>query len=366
MSSCRSCGHELGEGRFCTHCGTPVDDDAWRTDTAERHLSPAVPPRTPPSAAAPPPPPRYPLYADEVVGYTPYGPLVPAAPIAAPTGAVQPPPAAAGPDEPAQALAEQWTEDPGGAAGNYADSGPGDYGPGDGAGHSDITYEGGYADYDTDRRSPVLWILVAALVLVLIGAGWWFLVGNDGSDSADRGSGTGNDSSTSQSSSSDPREDVARSASAQAPRTAPPNQDVNGAQVSYDASNMLDGNPETAWRVAGDAKGMRLTFVLAEPTTLHQVGLINGYAKSSTDGQGRNFDWYAGNRRVRAVVWRFDDGTTVRQRLTNTRELQMVEVPAVSTSKVILRLATVTKPGRGPAARNFTAISEVSLVGETG
>ena len=53
MSSCTSCGHQLGVGRFCTNCGAPVDsstpdgtpvstpvtDGDWRTDTAERRLS---------------------------------------------------------------------------------------------------------------------------------------------------------------------------------------------------------------------------------------------------------------------------------------------------------------------------------------
>ena len=89
MSSCTSCGHQLGVGRFCTNCGAPVDSshpgrhpgqharspgasapsDDWRTDTAERRLSQAAAdPRTPPAAVAPPPPPRYPLFADEVRG----------------------------------------------------------------------------------------------------------------------------------------------------------------------------------------------------------------------------------------------------------------------------------------------------------
>ena len=87
MSSCTSCGHQLGVGRFCTNCGAPVDsstpdgtpvstpvtpapsEDDWRTDTAERRLSQAAAdPRTPPAAVAPPPPPRYPLFADEVEG----------------------------------------------------------------------------------------------------------------------------------------------------------------------------------------------------------------------------------------------------------------------------------------------------------
>src|SRR3954469_3217646 len=106
MTSCASCGHQLGLGRFCTNCGAPVDpatpasapdlgaptvaapalgsDEDWHTDTAERRVSTAHP-RAPPSAAAPPPPPRYPLYADEVVDYNASapGPVVVSGPVEA-------------------------------------------------------------------------------------------------------------------------------------------------------------------------------------------------------------------------------------------------------------------------------------------
>ena len=349
MSSCTSCGHQLGVGRFCTNCGAPVDssvpegnplstpvsrapppDDDWRTDTAERRLSAAAAadPRTPPSAVAPPPPPRYPLFADEVEGYTPYGPLTTAgteqAPVAAPAP-VEVEPEVPRPEEP-------------------------DYEP--------YSYE-----YVEERRSPVLWVLAAALVLVLITAGWWFLVRDDGSDStAEDGSGQSTQESED---SSKEGVDVAGRASVKAPRTAKPNEDVNGDQVSYDASNMLDGVPDTAWRAPGDGTGMKLTFTLREPVRLHRVGLVNGYAKTSTDSKGRTFDWYLGNRRIETVIWLFDDGSKVRQELdVETRDLQLVDAPDVVTSRVVLRIVKVSPPGEGNAARDFTAISEVSFLGD--
>ena len=208
----------------------------------------------------------------------------------------------------------------------------------------------------------MLWILAAALVLVLVTAGWWFLVRDDGSDpTADDGA--SGQSSQEPGTSTEEGVEVAGRASAKAPKTATPNEDVNGDQVSYDASNMLDGVPDTAWRAPGDGTGMKLTFTLHEPTELHQVGLINGYAKTSTDSKGRTFDWYLGNRRIQSVIWVFDDGSKVRQELTETRELQMADVPDVVTTRVVLRLAAVSAPGEGNAARNFTAISEVSFVG---
>ncbi len=362
MSSCASCGHQLGVGRFCTNCGAPVDSSTadaapvstpvstpvsapaapppaegdWRTDTAERRLSQSsADPRTPPTAVAPPPPPRYPLFADEVAEYTPYGPLTTAAPEPTSEPTSEPAPEAALDELFAPAAPEPMES-------AYA---PYDY------------------VYDEERRSPVLWVLVAALVLVLVTAGWWFLVRDDGSGS------TADDESSqspqsSESSSAQEGVDVAGRASAKAPRTAAPNEDVNGDQVSYDASNMLDGVPETAWRAEGDASGLKLTFTLRSPTQLHSVGLVNGYAKTSTDRKGRTFDWYFGNRRIQSVTWIFDDKSKVRQDLTETRELQTVEVPDVVTKKVVLRIGTVSAPGEGNAARNFTAISEVSMVGD--
>ncbi|HCB05987.1 MAG TPA: hypothetical protein DEQ43_17370 [Nocardioides bacterium] len=371
MSSCTSCGHQLGVGRFCTNCGAPVEasapagrrlgqvsgadsgpggspdaaadggdtmtadsapplaPDDWRTDTAERpQLRSSTDPRTPPAAVAPPPPPRYPLYADEASAYTAYE---------SGDSAVYD---ALGPDsaEPA-AIAE-----PGAAP------------------RADLDYDDEYYHYDEERRSPVLWILIAALVLVLVAGGWWFLVRDDGGGAG--ADGTNSPPSGGSSTVAQDGVDVAGQASAKAPSTAPPNEDVNGAQVSYDASNMLDGVPDTAWRTAGDATGMSLTFTLREPTELHRVGLINGYAKTSTDDQNRSFDWYLGNRRVNAVVWRFDDGTKVRQQLSESRELQMIDIDDVVTSTVVVKLVRVSPPGDGTASRNYTAISEVSLVGE--
>jgi hypothetical protein len=347
MSSCTSCGHQLGVGRFCTNCGAPVDsstpdgtpvstpvtpapsDDDWRTDTAERRLSQAAAdPRTPPAAVAPPPPPRYPLFADEVEGYTPYGPLT--------TTTSEPAAEPGAADADADELAERAEPE---------------YEP----------YDYDY-DYDEERRSPVLWIVAAALVLVLVAAGWWFLVRDDGSDPAADDGGTGQSAQEPGTSNEDSVE-VAGRASAKAPKTAKPNEDVNGDQVSYDASNMLDGVADTAWRAPGDGTGMKLTFTLREPTELHQVGMVNGYAKTSTDSKGRTFDWYLGNRRIQAVIWVFDDGSKVRQQLAETREMQLVDVPDAVTGTVVLRIATVSPPGEGNAARDFTAISEVSFLG---
>jgi hypothetical protein len=157
--------------------------------------------------------------------------------------------------------------------------------------------------------------------------------------------------------------DVAGQAAASAPRTAPPNEDVYGNRTTYAAGNMLDGSPSTCWRMPGDGTGSELTFALAGPTSMTQVGLINGYAKKVRVG-GRTLNWYVGNRRVLSVQWVFDDGTTVDQALSETTDMQTLDLAApVTTSTVRLRLVTVSAPGTGRSARDYTAISEVSLVG---
>ena len=128
---------------------------------------------------------------------------------------------------------------------------------------------------------------------------------------------------------------------------------------------MLDGVPETAWRAPGDGTGMKLTFTLREPTELHRVGLINGYAKTSTDDKGRTFDWYLGNRRIRGRrlgLRRRQQGPSAARRDTAT--CRWSTSTDVVTRRVVLRLATVSAPGEGDAARDFTAISEVSFLGD--
>ena len=314
------CGHALGVGRFCVNCGHPVSADPPIGDTAERPAvpSPVNPPVTPPPPPSPPPEPRFPLFADEVRPGTPaaYPPPVPPGPV--------------GPPVPAM------------------------------AGHR-----------RSDARPAWLpWVVGALAVLLVAVVGTVLLLtsGDDDEPAADAPSGSATPSGTAETPETpqpdepgEPR-DVAATATADVPRTAPPNTDVNGNLVRYEARNLLDGVPTTCWRMPGDGTGSTITVTLAEPTTLSEVGIVNGYAKTSDD-DGTLFDWYRGNRRVLAVEWTFDDGTKVSQSLEERRSLQTVEVGDVTTSTVTLRLVTVSAPGQGRSARNYTAISDLSFVG---
>jgi hypothetical protein len=162
-----------------------------------------------------------------------------------------------------------------------------------------------------------------------------------------------------------PATNVAGLAQVSAPAHAPGGVDFAGRPVTYVASNVVDGRLDTCWRQPGDATGTELTFRLDHPTRLTRVGLVNGYAKIAYDG-GRRFDWYRGNRRVLAVDWIFDNGSSVSQQLGTSRAMQQIAIKPVTTGVVRLRITAVSPPGKGPAARNDTAISEVLLIGRAG
>jgi len=151
---------------------------------------------------------------------------------------------------------------------------------------------------------------------------------------------------------------AARGATFEVPATAPATTDLDGELVGYAAVQMGDGRPETAWRMAGDGTGSVITIVLRKPTVVSRVGLINGYAK-----QINGVDWYPNHRRILTAQWTFDDGTTLEQTFTERPRPQRLEVPSVLTETLTLTLSSVTPPGLGTLGRDYTAISEVAIMG---
>ncbi len=337
MDTCTQCGTGLAAGYFCSHCGHPVDGpgDGWRTDTAERPK--VVAPVEPPAPLSTPEQARFPLFADE-------------AEAAAPEAVT---------DETTSETTDQTRTFAPVAAGGPAPS----------------------RHRDPQPRTWLPWLAGLVVMGLVAGLGAWLLL-RGGEDPAGEPVGATParpERSESASREPTPREtateatsapqvvpdDLARFAEVDAPAAAPPSRDNSGNAVRYQATNMVDGVPETTWRTPGDATGETISFTFDEPTTLTEVGLINGYAKVGQDASGP-LDWYHGNRRVLAVEWLLDDGTTLTQDLDDTTVVQTVTVKQVETQAVQLRLTRVSAPGSGRAARDFTAISDVSLVGTTG
>lgn len=330
MEQCARCGHELGIGRFCVNCGHPTAADA-AADTAAGSTGDTGPGAAPTEVARP--------------TESPWGPVAPAAP----------PPAYA---TPPQARYPMYADDP--------------------APEHPTWTQPAVPDPSATRRRPVLpWVLAGLALLLVAAAGVFLLLGtgdDDAPEATDQRSsdspGAGPTSSEADDTSPSPTEptsepttgggapaEIARTATVVPPSTAPPSVDVNGNAVRYDGANMLDGQPDTTWRTPGDASGQTVALTLPESVVLSSVGLLNGYAKTDP-----GYDGYTANRRVLRVEWVFPDGTVVPQTLTESREVQSVPVDTVADS-VQLRILEVSPPGRGPAGRDFTAISEVSLVG---
>jgi serine/threonine-protein kinase len=143
-----------------------------------------------------------------------------------------------------------------------------------------------------------------------------------------------------------------------APLPSAPGVDACEQPTTYEGEQLIDGNPTTAWRTTGDGTGRRITLNLGADTLVTSVGLINGLAKiDSCDGTDRYFD----QRRVTAVQWTFDDGTTVTQDLDpSTKTMQTIEIESITT-RVSVTILSTTPPGN----RDFTPISEIEVQGVT-
>jgi hypothetical protein len=218
--------------------------------------------------------------------------------------------------------------------------------------------------------SWVAWVVVHALLLGVAVVGIYLVLRDTdpstATDPAEAGASekAGKDKGSSEEQAPE-GDDLTASASVAVPAAAPDNSDVNGEVVTFAGGNLLDGDPTTCWRVAGDATGSVLTFTFPDPVTLTEVGLVNGYARTSVDDAGQSYDWYHGNRRVLSADWVIE-GQTYAQDFTDTRKVQSLPLESVQTTEVQLLLTSVSLPGPAPIGRDYTAVSEVRLTGVAG
>ncbi|RYC05506.1 NADase-type glycan-binding domain-containing protein [Nocardioides zhouii] len=347
MDTCVRCGADLGVGRFCLNCGHPIGEPA---PVAAPPPPVAVDPGPPPAPAdAPPEPTAFPVQAADP---TPVAPV--ADPLADPVAPVAPapPPRTPAPTAPAPARSA-W--DPERDLLPYEEVD---------ALHTDDPVRG---------RAWIFWVLGAVLlvglVVVLLEA---FATDEDGTTASDPTSSAStapNDTGDGESTEPDEEAEeapkgvgklvnLAGQATFEVPGTAPPTTDFDGNLVAYEASQMQDGNLSTTWRTAGDASGQAVTITLPEPGVVSRVGLVNGYTK-----QVAGVDWYPNNRRILSVTWGFDDGTSVEQTFSERPGMQRLKVPPVETSTITITITAVTPPGSGNLGRDYTAISEVAVIG---
>lgn len=210
-----------------------------------------------------------------------------------------------------------------------------------------------------DRRAVA--IALAALALVVVGAA--FGLGRLLADATGSAGGGG----TTQTAGGAGRAQHARPvyrgplervpvADASATCQSPPAVDAAGDPVSYEPARVYDSDLTTAWRCNGSGVGQRLTITLSESTTVAEVGLVPGYAKTDPVSGA---DRYAENNRITEVRWRFDDGSTYVQRMSGSaanRSMRVLRVPATPTRHVVLEILA-SRPG----PRHTVAISEVRI-----
>lgn len=220
----------------------------------------------------------------------------------------------------------------------------------------------------TTRDSERPWIVRGACVItVLLGV---FLAVNilwpgEGADDDWHPSdiptedGTNGDSSNGDSAAAAPSgENLADTATVSAERTAGEAHDDAGNKITYEASNMVDGDVETAWRAELFYNGEDITITLPQATQIQWVGLTNGYTKvDPTSGE----DHYTAERRITSVTWSFDGGHSVTQSLDDgSRDIQYLRIdPAVQATTITLRVNQTTSPGS--IREDYTAITELFL-----
>jgi hypothetical protein len=131
---------------------------------------------------------------------------------------------------------------------------------------------------------------------------------------------------------------------------------VTSRGLTYDAGNLLDGDPTTAWSQAGSegdqpAVGSWVAFDLPQPTDVTLVGIVNGYVKSDKA--------YTENARPRTVVISSDDGTRVRASLEDIRTKQDVTVNLPRASTITITIESVYPGSKYPDV----AMTEVRFTG---
>lgn len=124
-----------------------------------------------------------------------------------------------------------------------------------------------------------------------------------------------------------------------------------GPTTDYRPSNLLDGNPATAWNEGAEGPGIgewvRLEF--SRPLTLRRLEIANGYQQ--------DLERFRANGRVKTLELEYSNGVTQLVDLLDAEGLQMI-VPAVSRADWIKLTIVSVYPSR---TWDDTALSEVRV-----
>jgi hypothetical protein len=144
------------------------------------------------------------------------------------------------------------------------------------------------------------------------------------------------------------------------PEEAADSVESDGTPTQFGAEHLVDGDPRTAWRMAGDGMEAVITLDFTAPLTVTGLEIIPGYAKTDPhDGTDR----FVQNRRIGMIRIDVDGQVVFDARLEDSRELQRIDLPEPGQGdQVILTILETTDHG----GRDFTAISELAVLTDAG
>ena len=148
-----------------------------------------------------------------------------------------------------------------------------------------------------------------------------------------------------------------------ATQTAEGSTDSEGNVVTYEAANVVDGDPGTAWRMPFNDWDWDdyILITFDEPVTITELGLIPGYAKVDP---ASGADRFMQNHRICRATWQSSDGTYWSQNFEQKPDMQWVPVAGTVTW---IRLGNLDScwylNDEEKPARDFIAISDIDVRG---
>lgn len=133
--------------------------------------------------------------------------------------------------------------------------------------------------------------------------------------------------------------------------------DSQGQRVCYLASNLTDGQANTAWR-ADPKFSPWLEIALPAPAALVELRIKGGYDKRDPNG----IDRWTQNHRPRQVRLYLDGAASDVVTLEDTRDWQSIRLSEQGVTRVRVQILDTYRPSH-KEPRDFVAISEIEIIG---